>query len=233
MKAKSDQGGANHQYAVGQYAKASRSKARVISDEQMRDLRDFATENALGHGFDDVDSLRSFLVEMWLLMDMGSAVHVAGDRVAVPSDQPEFKPTREQLKRLCQHLEAAAAILREVPENETLGAALHHCDHTGQLDEQYQSVMSLLDTCQNAASLEGRAGRRSNEDWVRDFCIACQKYWKGSGKDGSSIVFNTEFPTPITRWAESVYAGLRRLRGERDDLSKLRSAAKSISAYRD
>ena len=232
MKATNDQGSATPQYAAGDYDKERRSKARVITDDQKRGLRRFAVDNARDHGFDDTEALGGFLVEMWFLMDVGSALQIRGDRVAVPADQPEFKPIREQLRHLCKHLEVAAEILRDVPENETLSAALHHCDQTGKLDAQYQSLLDLLHTSQKAANLEGRAGRRSNEEWMLEFCIACQEYWRQSGKHGTAIVFNTEFPTPISRWIESVYVGLRRLSGERDDLSKLKTAAKSISAYR-
>ena len=130
------------------------------------------------------------------------------------------------------HLAEAAAILREIPNNETLGAALHHSDQSGAMDEHYEALLSLLETSDRAVNLEGRAGRRPNEDWVRDFCVACQQFWLLAGKTGTAIVFHTAFPTPITRWTERVYVGLRRLKGLRDDLSKLKSTAKSLSAYR-
>jgi len=233
MNAKSDHPEPNERYPGGAYDKARLSKARVISEDQLRSVREFSVENARENGFDDTEALRGFLIEMWMLMDIGSEVQIVDGSVVVPADQPEFKPTREMLNRLHEKLSEAAEVLRQVPENETMRAALEHSDQTGKLDEQYRSLLELLETSQKAASLQGRAGRRSNEQWLNDFCIACQRHWVRSGKTGTSIVFNTAFPTPITRWVESVYVGLRRLRGERDDLSKLKSAAKAVSVYRD
>ncbi|MEQ8451891.1 MAG: hypothetical protein RIB97_19665 [Nitratireductor sp.] len=219
-------------YADGQFDKDRRSKARALTGDQRHKLKEFAADISVEYDFEDVDLLYAFLVRMWLLMETGSAVVIAEGKAVAPTDQPEFKPTREQLDRLRELLSEAAAILREVPDNETLGAALHHCDRTGAMDQQYQALLDLLDTSERAASLEGRAGRRPNEHWLQDFCIACQRFWLLSGKGGTAIAFHTAFPTPITLWVERVYVGLRRLKGQRDDLSKLKSAAKSISAYR-
>jgi hypothetical protein len=231
MRNEEKKGEATNLYADGEFDKDRRSKARGLTGDHRRKLQEFAADVALEYDFEDVDLLYAFVVRMWLLMETGSAVVIAEDKAVSPTDQPEFKPTREQLDRLRAHLSEAAAILREVPENETLGAALHHCDRTGAMDQQYQTLLDLLDTSERAASLEGRAGRRPNEDWLQDFCVACQRYWLLSGKSGTAIVFHTAFPTPITRWVERVYVGLRRLKGQRDDLSKLKSATKSISAY--
>lgn len=233
MQGKEDKGDVTSLYADGQFDRERRSKARLVTDSQRHKLQEFAADVALEFDFEDVDLLHAFLVRMWLLMEAGSAVVIANSKAVAPTDQPEFKPTREQLERLRDHLAEAAAILRGVPNNETLGAALHHSDRTGAMDQQYQALLELLETSDRAASLEGRAGRRPNEDWVRDFCIACQRFWHLSGKTGTAIVFHTAFPTAITRWVERVYVGLRRLKGQRNDLSKLKSVAKTVTAYRD
>lgn len=232
MSNEEKKGDATSLYADGHFDKVRQSNARAMTGDQRQELQEFAADIAVEYDFEDVDLLYAFLVRMWLLMETGSAVVVAEGKAVAPTDQPEFKPTREQLDRLHEHLSRAAAILRDVPDNETLGAALHHCDRTGAMDQQYKALLDLLDTSERAASLEGRAGRRPNEDWLQDFCIACQRFWLLSGKSGTAIVFHTAFPTPITPWVERVYVGIRRLKGQRDDLSKLKSAAKSISAYR-
>ncbi|PWJ81662.1 hypothetical protein C7441_110199 [Pseudaminobacter salicylatoxidans] len=219
-------------YADGRLDRERRSSARIATDGQQRKLQEFAADVAIEFDFEDADLLYAFLVRMWLLMETGSAVAISNGKVGVPTDQPEFKSTHDRLERLRDHLAEAAAILREVPDNETLGAVLHHSDNSGAMDEHYEALLSLLETCNRAANLEGRAGRRPNEDWVRDFCVACQQFWLLAGKTGTAIVFHTAFPTPITRWTERVYVGLRRLKGLRDDLSKLKSTAKALSAYR-
>ena len=215
-----------------QYDDARRYRGRILTDDERAKLKRISDQIASNFGVADRDAHFALLNKLSEIMDTGSEVKLVEGQVAAPVDQPTFKQTKHELLKLRDHLASAVEIMHKAMDNETFAAALHFSDEDGRLDQHYQSLVALAAAVDRAATLQGRPGTQSNEDWVADFCLACQEFWSSHKGRATRIVFHTVFRTPITGWVAELFVKLGDFKGQVHDLAKLKTAAKYLPAYR-
>jgi hypothetical protein len=214
-----------------------------LSAENRRYLQRLSKNVANNYSLSDHDAHEDLVFDLWRIMGRKSPAYLENGEIKIAGDTEPLKTvTENMLPQLNKSLQNAVDILHRLPESEVFRAII--LDSVGENEDfsaQVSGLFDLAETISRASEFRGKAGKRRRPDWVRNFCVAGQKYWHKHGMGGTKLNFSAPNPPAITKWMEQVFTELRAYRIQVDRSFKdyrtsspaaLRKVAQALPAFR-
>ena len=236
----------NRSYDYSAFDASRRSFGFRLDDQKRIDLFQISQRVAEEHGIVEAGMLAAhhrLVLELWHHMGTQSRTYLEDGALKIAADAPHQKSATEDiLPRLNKHLSQVVELLHQGAENEVFLTLVH--DAAAEDDEPGDQVWALFkfaETIERASKFKGRAGRRRRPDWVKDFCVSCQRFWSEQELGNTSLGFDAPNPPKITIWLEQLFEELRAYRRKVDpsftlartsSVSAMKKVAKTLPAYR-
>lgn len=214
-----------------------------MTAENRRELQRLSHNIAETYSISDRDAHEDLVFDLWRIMGRQSQTYLENGTIKIAADTEPLKSvTEKMLPQLNKSLQNAVDILHRLPESEVFRAIiLDSVDEDEDLSDQVSGLFRLAETISRASEFRGKAGKRRRPDWVKNFCVAGQKYWYKHRMGGTKLNFSAPNPPAITKWMERVFTELRAYRIQVDRSFKdyrtsspaaLRKVAQALPAFR-
>lgn len=206
--------------------------ADLIRDESNVDMSEINARILAKHPFPDPTKHFDFLCEAAEIIQGFSRIELRDKIVVVPSDLTEFKKVKAKFLRICDKIDELAELIFEIRSDATGDMLLQHFDGDNKLGTLKKTLPSAMRVFAQIDDYTGTAGNRPTGKWAENFCVHCQRFWAQEIGGGTRLMFESERRTQITHWVEDVYEQLRKSLGIRTPISKIKTVARSVAAYR-
>jgi len=206
--------------------------AEIYALDWFTNVREINDRIASKYEFPDYEKHYEFLLDTIDVMQGPSRIEVRDGVVTVPADLTPFKTASAQFQKLMQKIDELAELIFAMQLDATTVTLLQHFDGDDTLKNFQKSIPEMVRVLVKIDSLEGTAGNRPTGDWVRDFCVHCQGFWAEHKGGGTRIIFEQARRTRISYWVEDVFLALDRCIGRNTPVSKLKTVARDVPAYR-
>lgn len=195
----------------------------------MREINDRLLEK---HQFPDANKHFDFLCEAIEIIQGFSRIELRDNIVVVPSDLTKFKEVKAKFQKVCDKIDELSELVFELRCDATADMLLQHFDRDGFLDNFKKSLPDGMRVFAQIDEYTGATGNRPTGDWAENFCLHCQKFWGAEKGGGTRPMFESGRRTKITYWLEDVYEELKACLGINTPISKVKTVARNVAAYR-
>lgn len=209
-----------------------RYQGRIPTEESRSELRKISDDLAQKHGFSNLDEHRALVLDLCEIMQTTSQVPMQDGVPRPPADQPTLKASRQAILRARDKARCLEDSLHEFIRNETARELLLAADTEGKLLEMISNVGELDRILSRVAEVKGSKGPPRNPDWIKIFCVRCQKFWSANMSGGTRLVLHLEVESPISEWVHDLYVVLGNFLKIDAKVSMLKTTAKSLPAKR-
>lgn len=206
--------------------------ADIASKQWFFDIGSINPRFVAKFGFPDEQRHALFLLEAIDIIQSAPPITLRDNVVVVPSGLSEFKATKARFQRVMRKVDDLSELLFALRCDATSDILLSHFDDDGEVARFAKSLPKLMGVLAKIDALEGAVGNRPTGEWVRTFLVLCQRFWASEKGGGTRIIFQQERRTRISYWVEDVYEDLRKLTGSNTPLSKVKTIARNVPAYR-
>lgn len=206
--------------------------ADLVEADWFPNLTDINDDIVALYQFSDPSRHLDFLLEATAIVRGFSRIELRDSTVIVPADLPPFKNAAALFQKAMQKVDELAEAIFAIRTDPTADILLSFFDDKEELAGFKESLPRVMQALAKVEALEGKVGNRPTADWVREFCVHCQKFWLEEKGGGTRIIFEQERRTLITPWIEDVFVSLMRRLDLNVPVSKLKTVARDVPAYR-